>query len=77
MNIVVAGGSGFLGTILTQSLRIKGNRVFSLSRSTGSHEDDLKWHAYDTVKGGDWLDDQNAIQYMCHNAPQVIIELEN
>ena len=42
MNIVVAGGSGFLGTILTRSLRIKGNRVFSLSRSIGGHEDDLR-----------------------------------
>ena len=42
MNIVVSGGSGFLGAVLTQSLRKKGNRVFSLSRSKGGHEDDLQ-----------------------------------
>ncbi|MFI4983993.1 MAG: succinate dehydrogenase flavoprotein subunit [Rickettsiales bacterium] len=40
-------------------------------------EDDWRWHAYDTVKGSDWLGDQDAIQYMCQNAPQAIIELEH
>jgi succinate dehydrogenase / fumarate reductase flavoprotein subunit len=40
-------------------------------------EDDWRWHAYDTVKGSDWLGDQDAIQYMCENAPQAIIELEH
>jgi succinate dehydrogenase (ubiquinone) flavoprotein subunit len=28
-------------------------------------EDDWRWHAYDTIKGSDWLGDQDAIQYMC------------
>ena len=40
-------------------------------------EDDWRWHAYDTIKGSDWLGDQDAIQYMCKNAPQSVIELEN
>ncbi len=40
-------------------------------------EDDWRWHMYDTVKGSDWLGDQDAIQYMCQNAPAAIIELEN
>lgn len=40
-------------------------------------EDDWRWHAYDTVKGSDWLGDQDAIQYMCENAPAAIIELEH
>jgi len=40
-------------------------------------EDDWRWHAYDTVKGSDWLGDQDAIQYMCREAPKAVIELEN
>jgi succinate dehydrogenase / fumarate reductase, flavoprotein subunit len=40
-------------------------------------EDDWRWHMYDTVKGSDWLGDQDAIEYMCKNAPQAIIELEH
>lgn len=40
-------------------------------------EDDWRWHFYDTVKGSDWLGDQDAIQYMCREAPTVVNELEN
>merc|ERR1712070_1129805 len=40
-------------------------------------EDDWRWHAYDTVKGSDWLGDQDAIQHMCRLAPEVILELES
>jgi succinate dehydrogenase / fumarate reductase flavoprotein subunit len=40
-------------------------------------EDDWRFHFYDTVKGGDWLGDQDAIEYMCKNAPAAIIELEH
>jgi succinate dehydrogenase (ubiquinone) flavoprotein subunit len=40
-------------------------------------EDDWRWHFYDTVKGSDWLGDQDAIQYMCREAPKVVTELEN
>lgn len=40
-------------------------------------EDDWRWHAYDTVKGSDWLGDQDAIQYMCQNANDAILELEH
>ncbi|PBP26202.1 succinate dehydrogenase subunit A [Diplocarpon rosae] len=41
------------------------------------HEDDWRWHMYDTVKGSDWLGDQDAIHYMTREAPQSVIELEN
>ncbi|MES1909754.1 MAG: Succinate dehydrogenase [ubiquinone] flavoprotein subunit 1, mitochondrial [Cercozoa sp. M6MM] len=41
------------------------------------HNDDWRWHAYDTVKGSDWLGDQDAIQYMCREAPQAVRELES
>ena len=40
-------------------------------------EDDWKWHFYDTVKGSDWLGDQDAIHYMCREAPKVVLELEH
>jgi succinate dehydrogenase / fumarate reductase, flavoprotein subunit len=39
--------------------------------------DDWRWHMYDTVKGSDWLGDQDAIEYMCQMAPEVVIELEH
>eukprot|EP00281_Chroomonas_sp_CCMP1168_P020365 CAMPEP_0206228630 /NCGR_PEP_ID=MMETSP0047_2-20121206/9270_1 /ASSEMBLY_ACC=CAM_ASM_000192 /TAXON_ID=195065 /ORGANISM="Chroomonas mesostigmatica_cf, Strain CCMP1168" /LENGTH=636 /DNA_ID=CAMNT_0053651883 /DNA_START=69 /DNA_END=1979 /DNA_ORIENTATION=- len=39
-------------------------------------EDDWRWHFYDTVKGSDWLGDQEAIEYMCKEAPRAVIELE-
>ncbi|KAI5859097.1 succinate dehydrogenase subunit A [Tricharina praecox] len=41
------------------------------------HEDNWRWHMYDTVKGSDWLGDQDAIHYMTREAPASIIELEN
>tara|TARA_B100000686_G_scaffold9047_1_gene9113 strand:- start:1199 stop:2974 length:1776 start_codon:yes stop_codon:yes gene_type:complete len=40
-------------------------------------EDDWRWHMYDTVKGSDWLGDQDCIEYLCKEAPQAVIELEN
>jgi succinate dehydrogenase / fumarate reductase flavoprotein subunit len=40
-------------------------------------EDDWRWHMYDTVKGSDWLGDQDAIEYMCRNAVESVIELEH
>eukprot|EP00759_Apiculatamorpha_spiralis_P012151 PhF_6_TR19227/c0_g1_i1/m.28265/K00234/SDHA, SDH1; succinate dehydrogenase (ubiquinone) flavoprotein subunit len=39
-------------------------------------DDDWRWHMFDTVKGSDWLGDQDAIQYMCQEAPAMISELE-
>ena len=41
------------------------------------HEDDWRWHMYDTVKGSDWLGDQDAIEYMVRNAPEAVYELEH
>ncbi len=39
--------------------------------------DHWKWHMYDTVKGSDWLGDQDSIEYMCRNAPAAVYELEH
>ncbi len=40
-------------------------------------DDDWRWHMYDTVKGSDWLGDQDAIEYMCREGPSAVIELEH
>ncbi|MEN9985185.1 MAG: hypothetical protein RI925_687 [Pseudomonadota bacterium] len=42
-----------------------------------SEEDHWTWHMYDTVKGSDWLGDQDAIEFMCRKAPEAVIELEH
>jgi len=49
-----------------------------ISASLGNmHKDDWRWHMYDTVKGSDWLGDQDAIEYMVRNAPEAVYELEH
>src|SRR5881398_762797 len=49
-----------------------------ISASLGNmHPDDWRWHMYDTVKGSDWLGDQDAIEYMVRNAPEAVYELEH
>ncbi|HYM19038.1 MAG TPA: succinate dehydrogenase flavoprotein subunit [Micropepsaceae bacterium] len=40
-------------------------------------EDDWRWHMYDTVKGSDWLGDQDAIEYLCRHCPEAVYELEH
>ncbi len=42
-----------------------------------THEDDWRWHMYDTVKGSDYLGDQDAIEYMCQEGPDAVIELDH
>lgn len=41
------------------------------------HEDDWRWHMYDTVKGSDYIGDQDAIEYMCQQGPDAVIELDH
>ncbi|HUO44935.1 MAG TPA: succinate dehydrogenase flavoprotein subunit [Burkholderiales bacterium] len=49
-----------------------------VSASLGNDEEDRwEWHMYDTVKGSDWLGDQDAIEYMCRRAGEVVVELEH
>jgi len=49
-----------------------------ISASLGNMgEDDWRWHMYDTVKGSDWLGDQDAIEYLCRHAPEAVYELEH
>ena len=49
-----------------------------MSASLGNMgEDDWRWHMYDTIKGSDWLGDQDAIEYMCREAVPAVVELEH
>ena len=89
--VVGAGGSGLRATLGVAESGLK-TACISKVFPTRSHtvaaqggigaalgnmgEDDWRWHMYDTVKGSDWLGDQDAIEYLCSNAPKAVIELE-
>jgi succinate dehydrogenase / fumarate reductase flavoprotein subunit len=90
--VVGAGGAGLRATLecAAQGLRTACvTKVFptrshtvaaqgGISAALGNMgEDDWRWHMYDTVKGSDWLGDQDAIEYMCKNAPAAVYELEH
>jgi len=91
MNLLGAGGAG-LRAAVGLSERGLNTVVISKLFPTRSHtvaaqgginaalgnmtEDDWRWHMYDTVKGSDWLGDQDAIHYMCREAPRAVRELE-
>ncbi len=90
--VVGAGGAGLRATFgmaeaglrtacITKVFPTRSHTVAAqggISAALGNmSEDDWRWHMYDTVKGSDWLGDQDAIQYMCQNAPAAIIELEH
>ncbi|HJN61254.1 MAG TPA: succinate dehydrogenase flavoprotein subunit [Alphaproteobacteria bacterium] len=90
--VVGAGGAGLRATFGLAEFGLKTACVTKLF-PTRSHtvaaqggmsaalgnmgEDDWRWHMYDTVKGSDWLGDQDAIEYMCKEAPQAVVELEH
>ena len=90
--VIGAGGSGLRATLgLAQSKNSVAciSKVFptrshtvaaqgGISGALGNMgDDDWRWHMYDTVKGSDWLGDQDSIEYMCKNAVDAIIELEH
>jgi succinate dehydrogenase / fumarate reductase flavoprotein subunit len=90
--VVGAGGSGLRATLeaAKHGLRVANiTKVFptrshtvaaqgGISAALGNMEpDDWRWHMYDTVKGSDWLGDQDAIEYLCRNAPEAVYELEH
>ncbi len=90
--VVGAGGSGLRAALQLSNAGLK-VAVLSKVFPTRSHtvaaqggvgaslgnmgEDNWYWHMYDTVKGSDWLGDQDAIEFMCRMAPEVVIELEH
>jgi succinate dehydrogenase / fumarate reductase, flavoprotein subunit len=90
--VVGGGGSGLRATLGTTEAGLKTaciTKVFPTRSHTvaaqggigaalgNMGEDDWRWHAYDTVKGSDWLGDQDAIEYMCRNAIPAVLELEH
>ena len=88
--VVGAGGAGLRATLgMTSSgfktaciTKVFPTRSHTVAAQGGinaalADEDNWRWHFYDTVKGSDWLGDQDAIQYMCREAPKVVLELEN
>jgi succinate dehydrogenase / fumarate reductase flavoprotein subunit len=90
--VVGAGGAGLRATLGMTAAGLKTaciTKVFptrshtvaaqgGISAALGNlGEDDWRWHMYDTVKGSDWLGDQDAIEYMCREAIPAIIELEH
>ena len=90
--VVGAGGSGLRAALGCAQAGLKTaciSKVFptrshtvaaqgGISASLGNMgEDDWRWHMYDTVKGSDWLGDQDAIEYLCRNAPAAVFELEH
>ena len=89
--VVGAGGSGLRSTLglvesgfrtacITKVFPTRSHTVAAqggISAALGNNgEDDWRWHMYDTVKGSDWLGDQDAIAYMCKEAPNAVLELE-
>ena len=90
--VIGAGGAGLRATIGLSEAGLRTANITKLF-PTRSHtvaaqgginaalgnmtEDDWRWHMYDTVKGSDWLGDQDAIHYMCREAPETVIELEH
>jgi len=90
--VVGAGGAGLRATLglaeqglstacLTKVFPTRSHTVAAqggISAALGNMgPDDWRWHMYDTVKGSDWLGDQDAIEYMCKEAPASVIELEH
>jgi len=72
---------GFKTAVITKLFPTRSHTVAAqggINAALGNMEnDDWKWHMYDTVKGSDWLGDQDAIHYMTREAPKAVIELEN
>ncbi|MFI4889944.1 MAG: succinate dehydrogenase flavoprotein subunit [Steroidobacterales bacterium] len=90
--VVGAGGSGLRATFglaeaglstacLSKVFPTRSHTVAAqggISAALGNMgEDDWRWHMYDTVKGSDWLGDQDSIEFMCKEAPSAVIELEH
>jgi len=90
--VVGAGGSGLRAALgcaqaglrtacITKVFPTRSHTVAAqggISASLGNMgQDDWRWHMYDTVKGSDWLGDQDAIEYLVRNAPAAVYELEH
>jgi succinate dehydrogenase / fumarate reductase flavoprotein subunit len=79
--VVGASEAGLRTACITKVFPTRSHTVAAqggISASLGNMgEDDWRWHMYDTVKGSDWLGDQDAIEYLCRHAPEAVYELEH
>ncbi|MFT6332521.1 MAG: succinate dehydrogenase/fumarate reductase flavoprotein subunit, partial [Lentimonas sp.] len=91
--IIGSGGAGLMAALSCASQGIKNVAVISKVFPTSSHtvaakgginaalgnvsDDNYSWHCFDTIKGSDYLADHDAVEFMCKQAPQTIIDLEN
>jgi succinate dehydrogenase / fumarate reductase flavoprotein subunit len=79
--VVGCGEAGLKTACITKVFPTRSHTVAAqggISAALGNMgEDDWRWHMYDTVKGSDWLGDQDAIEYMCRNASAAVYELEH
>lgn len=91
--IIGSGGAGLMTALSCLESGVKNIAVISKAGVLNSHTvaakgginaalgnvdvDDWKWHAYDTIKGGDYLSDVDGVEILCKNAKQAIIDLEN
>jgi succinate dehydrogenase / fumarate reductase flavoprotein subunit len=74
--VVGAGGSCISKVFPTRSHTVAAQGGIAAALGNMG-DDDWRWHMYDTVKGSDWLGDQDAIEYLCRNAPAAVYELEH
>jgi succinate dehydrogenase / fumarate reductase flavoprotein subunit len=90
--VIGAGGAGLRATMGMAAGGLKAacvSKVFPTRSHTvaaqggiavalaNTSDNSWHWHMYDTVNGSDWLGDQDAIEYMCRNAAEVVLELEH
>jgi succinate dehydrogenase / fumarate reductase flavoprotein subunit len=79
--VVGCSGAGLRTACITKVFPTRSHTVAAqggIAAALGNMgEDDWRWHMYDTVKGSDWLGDQDAIEYLCRNAPEAVYELEH
>ncbi len=61
----------------TRSHTVSAQGGITCAIASADPQDDWRWHMYDTVKGSDYIGDQDAIEYMCHVGPEVVFELEH
>ncbi|MFU8815779.1 MAG: succinate dehydrogenase flavoprotein subunit [Pseudomonadales bacterium] len=61
----------------TRSHTVSAQGGITCAIASDDPDDDWRWHMYDTVKGSDYIGDQDAIEYMCSEGPQAVFELEH
>lgn len=74
--------SGYKTAVITKVFPTRSHTVsaqggITCAIASDDPDDDWRWHMYDTVKGSDYIGDQDAIEYMCETGPEAVFELEH